>query len=166
MSIISQLNTANTFSQWLTGTQDLIGKVNELVEGGSNFTFYSNTNLSIANNVTIGGDLTVSGNIILDAIGFDDINANGSANIVQNLVVGGTAVIAGNTTLSNLVVGYTNIETSNVTSLTGSANTLIYSSIAAANTIAHSSIYSANTLIYDRISAAEATALAFAIALG
>jgi hypothetical protein len=166
MPIISQLNTANTFSQWLTGTQDLITKVNSFIEGGDATTFYSNTNLSIANNVTIGGDLTVSGNIVLDAIGFDDINANGSANIVQNLVVGGTAVVAGNTTLSNLAVGYTNIETSNVTSLTGSANTLIYSSMAAANTLAHSSIDSANTLIYARISAAEATALAFSIALG
>ena len=106
MSIISQLNTANTFSQWLTGTQDLIGKVNELVEGGSNFTFYSNTNLSVANNLTIGGDLTVSGNIVLDSISFDDINSNGSASFANNLSV------TGNTTLTNLAVsGSANIST-------------------------------------------------------
>ena len=91
MPIISQLNTANTFSQWLTGTQDLISKVNELVEGGSNFTFYSNTNLSVANNLTIGGDLTVSGNIVLDSISFDDINSNGSASFANNLTVLGTS---------------------------------------------------------------------------
>ena len=106
MPIISQLNTANTFSQWLTGTQDLIGKVNELVEGGSNFTFYSNTNLSVANNLTIGGDLTVSGNIVLDSISFDDINSNGSASFANNLSV------TGNTTLNNLAVsGSANIST-------------------------------------------------------
>lgn len=91
MAIISQLNTANTFSQWLTGTQDLIGKVNELVEGGSNFTFYSNTNFAVANNLTIGGDLTVSGNIVLDSISFDDINSNGSASFANNLTVLGTS---------------------------------------------------------------------------
>ena len=56
MPIISQLNTANTFSQWLTGTQDLITRTNSLVEGGSGSIFYSNTNLSVANNLTIGGD--------------------------------------------------------------------------------------------------------------
>jgi plastocyanin len=106
MPIISQLNTANTFSQWLTGTQDLISKVNELVEGGNNFTFYSNTNLSVANNLTIGGNLTVSGNIVLDSISFDDINSNGSASFANNLSV------TGNTTLTNLAVsGSANIST-------------------------------------------------------
>ena len=106
MPIISQLNTANTFSQWLTGTQDLIGKVNELIEGGNTFTFYSNTNLSVANNLTIGGDLTVTGNIVLDSISFDDINSNGSASFANNLSV------TGNTTLNNLAVsGSANIST-------------------------------------------------------
>ena len=91
MPTISQLNTANTFSQWLTGTQDLISKVNQLAEGGNNFIFYSNTNLSVANNLTIGGDLTVSGNIVLDSISFDDINSNGSASFANNLTVLGTS---------------------------------------------------------------------------
>ena len=123
MPIISQLNTANTFSQWLTGTQDLISKVNELVEGGNNFTFYSNTNLSVANNLTIGGDLTVSGNIVLDSISFDDINSNGSASFANNLSVTGNTTLSnvamsgvlsvtGNTTLTNLAVsGSANIST-------------------------------------------------------
>ena len=96
MPTISQLNTANTFSQWLTGTQDLISKVNQLAEGGNNFIFYSNTNLSVANNLTIGGDLTVSGNIVLDSISFDDINSNGSASFANNLSV------TGNTTVNNI----------------------------------------------------------------
>ena len=105
MPIISQLNTANTFSQWLTGTQDIISKVNQLAEGGNNFIFYSNTNFSVANNVTIGGDLTVSGNIVLDAIGFDDINANGSITAANNLTVGGLTTLNGNVAIGgNLTV--------------------------------------------------------------
>jgi len=105
MSIISQLNTANTFSQWLTGTQNIISKVNELSEGGNSFIFYSNTNLSVANNLTVGGDLTVSGNIILDAIGFDDINANGSITAANNLTVGGLTTLNGNVSIGgNLTV--------------------------------------------------------------
>jgi len=105
MSIISQLNTANTFSQWLTATQDLVTKTNSLIEGGGSSTFYSNTNLSVANNVTIGGDLTVSGNIVLDAIGFDDINANGSISAANNLSVGGESALTGNVTIGgNLTV--------------------------------------------------------------
>ncbi len=122
MPIISQLNTANTFSQWLTGTQDLITRTNSLVEGGGSSTFYSNTNLSIANNVTIGGDLTVSGNIVLDAIGFDDINANGSISAANTLSV------TGNTTLTNLAVsGSANISTLTSASglLTSSTNILV-----------------------------------------
>jgi plastocyanin len=111
MPIISQLNTANTFSQWLTGTQDLITRTNSLVEGGSGSIFYSNTNLSVANNLTIGGDLTVSGNIVLDSISFDDINSNGSASFANNLSV------TGNTTLTNLAVsGSANISTLTSTS--------------------------------------------------
>ena len=91
MAIISQLNTANTFSQWLTATQDLVTKTNSLIEGGGSSTFYSNTNLSVANNLTIGGDLTVTGNIVLDSISFDDINSNGSASFANNLTVLGTS---------------------------------------------------------------------------
>lgn len=153
MSIISQLNTANTFSQWLTGTQDLIGKVNELVEGGSNFTFYSNTNLSVANNLTIGGDLTVSGNIVLDSISFDDINSNGSASFANNLTVGqqttlNVATVTGNTTLSNAYITYSNQQTANVVQMVGDANTAIYANVASA---------------YSR---ASDDAVAFSIALG
>jgi len=139
MPIISQLNTANTFSQWLTGTQDLITRTNSLVEGGGNSTFYSNTNLSVANNLTIGGDLTVSGNIVLDSISFDDINSNGSASFANNLSVTGNTTLSnvamsgvlsvtGNTTLTNLAVsGSANISTLTSTSglLTSRTNIFI-----------------------------------------
>ena len=109
MSIISQLNTANTFSQWLTGTQDVISKVNELVEGGGNFTFYSNTNFAVANNLTIGGDLTVSGNIVLDSISFDDINSNGSASFANNLTVLGTSNLNTVTSTTGLLTVNSNL---------------------------------------------------------
>lgn len=121
---INQLSTANTFQQWLVATQSLIGIANNLTNGVGG-TFYANTNM------VVGGDLTVTGNITLDSIGFNDMNVAG------NLVVGGTA---------NLVK--TNIETANITSFTGTANTNIYNTISS----------SANGIVD--------TALAFAIALG
>jgi len=94
----------------------------------------SNT-LNVTYSTTIGGDLqvngnvTVSGNIILDAVGFDDIIANGSITAANNLTIGGFTIITGNTTLSNVTATYGNFSTANVTILTGSANTAIYSNI-------------------------------------
>ena len=129
MSIISQLNTANTFSQWLTATQDLVTKTNSLIEGGGSSTFYSNTNLSVANNLTIGGDLTVSGNIVLDSISFDDINSNGSASFANNLSV------TGNTTLNNLAVS----GTANISTLTSASGLLTSSTNIFVNGFAFSS---------------------------
>ncbi len=82
---INQISTANTFQQWLTSSQSLISFANDLTDGGNSFTFFANTN------VQIGGNLTVSGNIILDAISFDDINSNGSASFANNLTVLGTS---------------------------------------------------------------------------
>lgn len=113
---INQLTTANTFQQWLVATQSLISVANNLTDGGTSSTFYANTN------VQIGGDLTVTGNITLEAVGYDNLEVSGDLNVV------------GNSTLA----------TANVTSLIGTAN----------------------TAIYDRILAAEATSLAFSIALG
>lgn len=108
MSEIVQLSTSNTFGQWVSSTQQLITKVNSLTDGGNAFVFYANTNLEVGNNVTIGGDLTVTGNIILDDIGFDDLYVNGNVSIADTLSV---------TNLSNLsnVVITGNVATLNVT---------------------------------------------------
>jgi hypothetical protein len=92
------------------------------------------TPATFTNNVFIGGDLTVSGNIILDAIGFDDLQVSGSATIANTLSV------TGNTTLIN----------ANVTQ----------------NLIANNFNGNANTKIFTAIESAEASALAFSIALG
>lgn len=125
MSNINQLATSNTFSQWLTGTQELISKMNSLTDGGNASTFYANTNLALGNNVTIGGDLTVTGNIVLDSIGYDDLTVAGNTDITGYLSV------TGNTTIVNTYVTYANIETANITLLTGDANTAIYANISA-----------------------------------
>ena len=113
---INQLSTANTFQQWLTSSQSLISVTNNLTDGGNSSTFYANTNLAI------DGDLTVSGNIILDAISFDDINSNGSASFANNLSVLGTSnlnIITSKTGLlsvnSNLFVdGFAHSSNANV----------------------------------------------------
>jgi hypothetical protein len=168
MAIISQLNTANTFSQWLTGTQELITRTNSLVEGGSSSIFYSNTNLSVANDVTIGGNLTVSGNIILDTIGFDDIISNGSISVANTLSVTGNTTLSnvnvsrvlsvtGNTTLSNVnvsrvlsVTGNTtlsNVNVSRVLSVTG--NTTL-SNVAVSGTANISTLTSTSGLLTSR----------------
>jgi cytoskeletal protein CcmA (bactofilin family) len=80
---------------------------------------------SFANNVTIAGDLTVSGNIILDEIGFDDLKVNGSASIANTLTVVGTSNFTGNATFVNANV--TNTLTANL--FVGNANTAIYQAI-------------------------------------
>lgn len=77
---------------------------------------------SFGNNVLISGDLTVSGNIILDAVGFDDLNANGSVSIGNNLTVLGTTNLTGVATIAN----------ANVAILSGSANTLLFNAISEA----------------------------------
>ncbi len=125
-------------------------------------TFYANTNLVVGNTLnvvgdtTISGNLTVSGNIVLDTIGFDDINANGSIN------VGNTLSVTGNTTLNSIlsVTGNTTLSNANVTN-TLTAN---IAQITTANIV--SLIGTSNTAIYTAISVVEAAAVALAIALG
>jgi hypothetical protein len=123
---IAYVTTANTFQQWLISTQDLITTANNLTDGGGAKTFYANTNLVVGNNLTvvgnttITGDLTVTGNITLDAIGFDDLHVNGSADIANTLTVTGTSTLTGVATIAN----------ANVAILSGTANTAIYAYIA------------------------------------
>ena len=100
---INQITTANTFQQWLTSSQSLISFANDLTDGGNSFTFLANTNIKI------GGDLTVSGNIILDAISFDDINSNGSASFANNLTVLGTSNLNTITSTTGLLTVNSNL---------------------------------------------------------
>lgn len=87
MSNINQLATSNTFSQWLTGTQELISKMNSLTDGGNTLTFYANTNIEIANNLYIGGNTVFGGNVTLDIVGFNDLNVAGQLTVAGNTAV-------------------------------------------------------------------------------
>ena len=107
--------------------------------------FTNVTTLNVSTSGYIGGDLqvdgnvTVSGNIILDSIGFDDIIANGSIEVGNNLTV------SKNTTLANVTATYGNFSTANVTILTGSANTALYNNIAISQAFATSAGLYANS---------------------
>jgi hypothetical protein len=178
---ITNLTTSNTFLQWLTASQSVISSLNSLREGGVANTYVVNTSIEIA------GDLVVSGNLTLDAIGYDDLNVAG------NTQIDGTLTVGGNTSLSNVYVTYGNFETSNVTIMVGDANTAVYSNItavsgfaSAAGSYANSAFIHANSSYesqnttgvyanssYDHANSAfnaantaAADSLAFAIALG
>ena len=137
---------------------------NNAILGG----FTNVTTLNVSSSGYIGGDLqvdgnvTVSGNIILDSIGFDDIIANGSIEVGNNLTV------SKNTTLNNVTATYSNFSTANVTILTGSANTAIYSNITlsqafatAAGSYANSAFLQANTPSYTANSGSDYANSAF-----
>jgi hypothetical protein len=161
MAIIDQLATSNTFSQWLGGTQTLISKMNSLTDGGVNSTFYANTNINVSNNLVVTGNLTVSGNVILDAIGFDDLEVNGSINVAVSLTNYGTTNLISNTVTSNLITTYGNFTTSNVINLTGQAGNRANTSYDTANS---GSVYANGA--FAAANSSVGTALAFAIALG
>jgi hypothetical protein len=130
----SQLNVRNS-----AGINTLYA--NNAILGG----FTNVTTLNVSSSGYIGGDLivagnvTVSGNITLDSVGFDDLIVSGGATI------GTTLDVTGNTTLSNSTTTYGNFSTANVTILTGSANTAIYSNIATAQAFATSAGSYANS---------------------
>jgi len=98
-----------------------LANINTLQANTLNLTGNSGT-INVTSNVYVGQDLfvygnvTVSGNITLDAIGFDDLEVSGSANIGQTL------------TANNA-----NITTANITSLVGTANTAIYAQLSGAD---------------------------------
>jgi hypothetical protein len=89
-----------------------LANINTLQANTLNLTGNANT-INVTSNVYVGKDLfvygnvVVSGNITLDAIGFDDLEVSGSANIGQILIA----------------------NTANITNLVGAANTAIYNLI-------------------------------------
>jgi hypothetical protein len=87
-------------------------QANSLSLTGNSGTMNVTSNVYVGKDLFVYGNVTVSGNITLDAIGFDDLEVSGSANIGQNL--------RANTA---------NITSANITILTGAANTAIYNLI-------------------------------------
>ena len=56
---INYITTANTFQQWLIGTQDLITVANNLTDNISG-TFYANTNLVVGNTLNAVNTFTAN----------------------------------------------------------------------------------------------------------
>ena len=140
---------------------------------GTDLTVHGNS--TIAGNTVISGDLTVSGNIILDAIGFDDINSNGSINVANTLSVTGNSTFSNANVTSVLTANIARITTANITTanISTTTGTIASVNITSANiTTSNVSTFigTANTAIYAAISAAANTggdsAVALAIALG
>lgn len=126
MAIITQVSTSNTFNDWLNTTIEVVDTLNSLTEGGNTSTFFVNTNLEIANNLFVGGNVVVTGNITLDAIGFNDLTVAGNA------VVNGS-LTSGNITVTNLNVTE-NISQVNVTSsLNVGGNSDVYGNLTVTN---------------------------------
>ena len=134
---------------------------------GSDLTVYGST--------LISGDLTVSGNITLDTIGFDDLNVSGSGSFANTLSVTGNSTFSNANVTSVLTANIARITTAEITSanILTTTGTIASANITSAN-ITNANVVTfigtANTAIYAAISATANTALdgsvALAIALG
>ena len=135
---------------------------------GTDLTVYGNS--TIAGNTTISGDLTVSGNIVLDAIGFDDINSNGSINVANTLSVTGNSTFSNANVTSVLTANIARITSANISTTTGTIASVNITSANITTSNVDTLIGAANTAIYAAISAAANNAadgsVALAIALG
>ena len=78
MAIIRNITTGNTFQQHVTTTAETVQKLNHLTDGTVNDKFYANTD------VVVDGNLDVTGNISLDAVGFDNLTMNGNLILSQS----------------------------------------------------------------------------------
>lgn len=135
---INNLTTANTFGEWLSVTQSLVGVANALTDGptftantllrmthsgetlnvANTATFTGNVvisgsgwGLNVSNSVYVGGDLLVGGNVTLDAVGFDDLNVAGNASIT------GTTALTGTLTFNTAYANTGSLQVSNLTVL-------------------------------------------------
>ena len=135
---------------------------------GTDLTVYGNS--TIAGNTTISGDLTLSGNIVLDAIGFDDINSNGSINVANTLSVTGNSTFSNANVTSVLTANIARITSANISTTTGTIASVNITSANITTSNVDTLIGAANTAIYAAISAAANSAadgsVALAIALG
>jgi hypothetical protein len=142
---ITNITSSNTFFQWLTATQSAITILNKLTEGGAcNDVFVANTNVEIANNLTVSGNLNL------------------------NVVTGNSLSISGNTTIGTALITYGNHEKANITLIVGSAGNFVNSSFNHANSgfIKSNSGFNHANSAYSAANNALNDSLAFAIALG
>ena len=104
--VINRLTAANTFQQWVQTTQRVSTYLNHVTDG-TIADVYSNTNISVGEDLHVNGNVLVTGTFVLDEIDYDDLRVEG------NLSVNNT-ITAANAEFGNLVVTG-NIQTVNVT---------------------------------------------------
>jgi hypothetical protein len=96
------LSTSNTFSQWITDKQRAISVLNQFTDGSNTSTFYTNTNISVGDDLTVGGNLTVRGLFVLDDTGYNDLSVAGNLNVVQSITTT-NGVFANLNVLNNVI---------------------------------------------------------------
>ena len=104
--VLNRLSASNTFQQWVITTQRVSTYLNQVTEG-TIADVYSNTNISVGEDLHVNGNVLVTGTFVLDEIDYDDLRVEG------NLSVNNT-ITAANANFGNLVVTG-NIQTLNVT---------------------------------------------------
>jgi len=107
-NVTTTLNVGSTITA-PTANIDTLNVKSGLILTGNAASVNVTSNLAVGGDAFIYGNLTISGNVTLDSLGFDDLSVSGSINS------------------SNL-----NTSTGNITLLVGDANTAIYSNITAA----------------------------------
>jgi hypothetical protein len=104
---INQLNTSNTFSEWITTTSYLVAVANNLTDGANGFPFIANSQIDIRG-VNASFNVRNSGAII---------------QLYANTAYVSNVSVSGNSYLSNVAI---------TGAFTGVPNTAIYSTITAA----------------------------------
>jgi hypothetical protein len=104
---INQLNTSNTFSEWITTTSYLVAVANNLTDGANGSPFVANSQIEL-----VGKNASLN---VRNSADINQLYANAS-NVI-------TANVSGNLFVSNIAI---------TGSFTGASNTAIYSTITAA----------------------------------
>ena len=174
---LPQLTTANTFQQWLTATQSLIGTAN-LLTNGAGSTFYANTRLEIGGtNATLNVVTSATVNDLIDntaniisvqarnlnltenvtstlkttgqAIVGSDLTVYGNSTMYGNTAIAGDLTVSGNITLD--AIGFDDLIVSGSGSF---ANTL---SVTGNSTFSNANVTSVLTANIARLTTAEIT---------
>lgn len=167
--IVSEnIQTVNTTSSLQVGTEGLIYGIltvdGELSTTDLKTEFTTFNEVEVTNNVYISGEVSLgnvisvqdiaatgditTGNLEVDLVTIQSLQVTQNVSLLNttnelyvgtNATIYGNLNVSGNTGLTNVTVDYANIETANVYSLVGSANTQIYDTIdatTAATTVA------------------------------
>ena len=131
MALINNINTQNTFDQWVTTTQSLVSTVNSFTDGpainantsldingtnsnlnvrasGAINTLYANT-ANIANVGFIGSNVSIPGNVARLRV-TSDLNVGGNSSISGNVGISGNVSVAysmnvaSNITVNNITI--------------------------------------------------------------